>query len=172
MSEEYCKTEDESYYTENDFVGSPPTPQQRTTKIGPTSSLRTFARSVRLSTPLASIFTAPRSDIEEVQQEAGRHGLYTGTVYKPRRIKEEESQRWVVMGCDPDAVDRLVDFQRKDVAHQLELESRTTTPMPVGAMVPPINVTCNGPSMWRTSVHLVLAGSFGGLVLFYMFVYL
>ncbi|KAF9651711.1 hypothetical protein BDM02DRAFT_544805 [Thelephora ganbajun] len=175
MSEEYCKTEDESFYTENDFVGSPATPQQRTSKIGPTSSLRTFARSVRLSTPLASIFTAPRSGIEEVQQEAGRHGLYTGTVYKPRRIKEEESQRWVVMGRDPDAVDRLVDYQKKDVARQLELESRTTTPVPVlgmGAMVPPINVTCNGPSIWRTFVTFVPAGFVGAMILFYMFVYL
>jgi len=175
MSEEYCKTEDESYYTENDLVGSPPTPQQRTTRIGPTSSLRTFARNVRLSTPLASIFTAPRTDIEEVQQQAGRHGLYTGTVYKPRRIKEEESQRWVVMGCDPDAVDRLVDYQRKDVARQLELESRTTTPVPApgsGVIAPPINVTCNGPSIWRFFVNLVFAGFFGALVLFYMIVYL
>jgi len=175
MSEEYCKTEDESFYTENDFVGSPPTPQQRTSKIGPTSSLRTFARSVRLTTPLASIFTAPRSDIEEVQQEAGKHGLYTGTVYKPRKIKEEESQRWVVMGRDPDAVDRLVDYQRKDVARQLGLGSRSSTPVPVpgaGAIVPPINVTCSGPSIWRIFVTLVFASVLGALVLFYMFVYL
>ena len=175
MSEEYYKTEDESYYTENDFVGSPAPPQQRTSRIGPTSSLRSFARNVRLSTPLASIFTAPRSDIEEVQQEAGRHGMYTGSVYKPRKIKEEESQRWVVMGRDPDAVDRLVDYQRKDVARQLELGSRTTTPVPVpgaGAMAPPINVTCNGPSIWRIFVTLVFAGFFGALILFYLFVYL
>lgn len=175
LSEEYCKTEDESFYTENDLLGSPATPQQRTSKLGPTSSLRTFARSVRLSTPLASIFTAPRSGIEEVQQQAGKHGLYTGTVYKPRKIKEEESQRWVVMGCDPDAVDRLVDYQRKDVARQLELESRTATPVPVpgaGAMAPPINVACNWPSMWRIFVTLVFASFFGALVLFYMIVYL
>jgi len=172
MSEEYCKTEDESYYTENDFLGSPATPQQRTTKIGPTSSLRTFARSLRLTTPLASIFTAPRTDIEEVQQEAGRHGLYTGTVYKPRRIKEEESQRWVVMGRDPDAVDRLVDYQRKDVARQLDLESRTTTPVPgAGAMVPPINVTCNGPGIWKSFLNHIPAGVVGAMVLFYMIVY-
>ena len=174
MSEEYCKTEDESYYTENDFVGSP-APQQRTSKIGPTSSLRTFARSVRLSTPLASIFTAPRSDIEEVQQEAEKHGMYTGTVYRPRKIKEEESQRWVVMGRDPNAVDQLVDFQRKEVARRLGLESRTTTPVPVpgvGAMASPINVTCSGPSIWRIFVTLALAGFFGALILFYMIVYL
>ena len=175
MSEEYCKTEDESFYTENDFVGSPPTPQQRTSKIGPTSSLRTFARSVRLTTPLASIFTAPRTDIVEVQEEAGRHGLYAGTVYKPRKIKEEESQRWVVLGRDPEAVDRLVDYQRKDVARQLELESRNTTPVPVpaaGAMVPSINVTCGGPSIWRFFVTLVPASFLGALILFYIIVYL
>jgi len=172
MSEEYYKIEDDSYYTENDFVGSPASPLQQASKIGPTSSLRTFARNVRLSTPLASIFTAPRSDIEEVQHEAGRHGMYTGTVYKPRKIKEEESQRWVVMGRDPDAVDRLVDFQRKDVARQLDLDSRSTTPMAVGGMAPPINVTCNGPSIWRIFVTLVFAGFFGALILFYMFVYL
>jgi len=175
MSEEYYKTEDDSYYTENDLVGSPATPQQRTSKIGPASSLRTFAQSVRLSTPLASIFTAPRSNVEEVQHQAGRHGLYTGTVYKPRKIKEEESQRWVVMGRDPDAVDRLVDYQRKDVARQLGLESGTITPIPgpgPGAMVPSINVTCNGPSMWRIFVTLVFASVFGALILFYMFVYL
>lgn len=175
MSEEYCKTEDDSFYSENDFVGSPATPKQRTSKLGPANSLRTFARNVRLSTPLASIFTAPRSGVEEVQQEAGKHGLYTGTVYKPRKIKEEESQRWVVLGCDPGAVDRLVDFQRKDVARQLELESRTGTPVPVpgaGAIAPPINVTCNGPSIWKIFVTLVFAGFFGALILFYMFVYL
>ena len=170
MSEEYYKAEDESYYTENDFVGSPAAPQEH--RIGPTSSLRTFARNVRLSTPLASIFTAPRSDVEEVQHEAGRHGMYTGTVYKPKKIKVEESQRWVVMGRDPDAVDRLVDYQRKDVARQLELESRTTTPMPVGAMPRPIDVACSGPSIWRIFVTLVFAGFFGALILFYMFVYL
>jgi len=171
LSEEYCKTEDDSFYTENDLLGSPATPQQRTSKIGPTSSLRTFARSVRLSTPLASIFTAPRSGIEEVQQQAGKHGLYTGTVYKPRKIKEEESQRWVVMGCDPDAVDRLVDFQRKDVARQLELESRTTTPLPVPGMAP-ITVTCNWPSIWRIFVTFACASFFGAMMLFYMIVYL
>ena len=166
MSEEYYKTEDDTYYTENDFVGSPASPQQHTSKIGPTSSLRTFARNVRLSTPLASIFTAPRSDIEEVQHETGRRGMYTGAVYKPRKIKEEEDQRWVLMGRDPDAVDRLVDYRRK------ELDSRGTTPMPVGAMPPPINVGCNGPSIWRIFVTLVFAGFFGALILFYMFVYL
>jgi len=155
MSEEYYKTEDESYYTENDFVGSPSTPQERTSKIGPTSSLRTFARNVRLSTPLASIFTAPRSGVEEVRHEAGRHGMYTGPVYKPRKIKEEEGERWVVMGRDPDDVD-----------------SRGTTPMAVGAMAPPIDVACNGPSIWRIFVTLVFAGFFGALILFYMFVYL
>lgn len=96
--------------------------------------------------------------------------MYTGTVYKPRKIKEEESQRWVVMGRDPDSVDRIVDYQRKDVARQLE--KRTTTPVPVpgaGAMAPPI---CNGPSIWRIFVTLVFAGFFGALILFYMFVYL
>jgi len=101
--------------------------------------------------------------------------MYTGSVYKPRKIKEEESQRWVVMGRDPDAVDRLVDYQRKDVARQLELGPRTSTPMPVpgaGAMAPPINVACNGPSIWRIFVTLVFAGFFGALILFYLFVYL
>lgn len=176
LSEEYCKTEDGSFYTENDFVGSPATPRQGTSKIGPTSSLRTFTRKLRLSTPLASIFTAPRSDIEEVQQEAGKYGLYTGTVYKPRKIKEEESQRWVVMGRDPDAVDRLVDFQRKDVARRLELESRTITPVPVhaaGALAPPITVPCGeGPSMLRNFFNIALASFAGATVLFYLLVYL
>lgn len=176
LSEEYCKTEDDSFYTENDFVGSLATPRQGTSKLGPTSSLRSFTQRLRLSTPLASIFTAPRSEIEDVQQEAGRYGLYTGTVYKPRKIKEEESQRWVVMGRDPDTVDRLVDFQRKDVARQLELESRTTTPMPVpteGAAAPPITVTCgNGASSLRNFISLLFAGCLGGAVLFYMLVYL
>jgi hypothetical protein len=176
LSEDYCKTEDDSFYTENDFIGSPATPRQP--KIGPTSSLRTFARRVRLSTPLASIFTAPRSDIEEVQQEAGRHGLYSGTVYKPRKIKEEESQRWVVMGRDPDTVDRLVDFQRIEVARQLDLESRTTTPMPlfgVGAMAPPKAVWSDGPSWLGTIVSFlkIVLGSFvGAVILFYMLIYL
>jgi len=101
--------------------------------------------------------------------------MYTGTVYKPRKIKEEESQRWVVMGRDPEAVDRLVDYQRKDVARQLGLESRTTTPVPVpgaAAMGPPMNVTCNGPSIWRIFVTLVFASFFGALILFYIFVWL
>ena len=165
MSEEYFKTEDESYYAENDFVGSPATPKQRTSKIGPTSSLRTFAQHVRLSTPLASIFTAPRSDVEEVQQEAGKHGLYAGTIYKPRKIKEEESQRWVVMGCDPDAVDRLVDCKRKEVARELGLGSQGTTP------VPPINVACAGSSVLKDIATLVVATVLGGIILFYIFVY-
>lgn len=175
LSEEYCKTEDDSFYTENDYLGSPGAPTQHASKLGPTSSLRTFTRKLRLSTPLASIFTAPRSDIEEVQEEAGKHGLYTGTVYKPRKIKEEESQRWVVMGRDPDAVDRLVEFQKKDVARQLELESRTSTPMPMpgaGAIAPQITVTCsNGSSTLRNFVHLLLGGFLGALILLYMLVY-
>lgn len=172
MSEEECKTEDESFYTENDFVGSPATPRQRTSKLGPTNSLSAFAR--KLSAPLASIFTVRRSDIEEVQQEAGRHGLYAGTVYKPKKIKEEESQRWVVLGRDPDTVDRLVDYQRKDVARQLELESRATTPVPMpgaGVTVPPINVTCNGPSIPRLIASYVPTVVVGGFILFYMLVY-
>jgi hypothetical protein len=172
LSEEYCKTEDDSFYTEYDFAGSPAPPRHGPSKLGPASSLRTFARGLRLNTPLASIFTAPRPDIEEVQQEAGRYGLYTGTVYKPRKVKEEESQRWVVMGRDPDTVDRLVDFQRKDVVRQLELESRTTTPLPVpasGAMAPPI---CgDGSSAFRNFVNLVLGGFLGAVILYYTLVY-
>jgi len=175
LSEEYyCKTEDDSFYTENDFIGSPATPQHHASKLGPASSLRTFTRKLRLSTPLASIFTAPRSEIVEVQQEAGRHGLYTGTVYKPRQIKEEESQRWVVMGRDPDTVDRLVDFQRKDVARQLGLESQTSTPVPVpGAIAirPSMNVVSDGPSRWRNFFDYVLAGVVGAMILFYMLIY-
>ena len=173
LSEEYCKTEDDSFYTENEFSGLSDTPRSGTSKLGPSSSLRRFTRKLRLSTPLASIFTAPRSDIEEVQQEAGRYGLYSGTVYKPRKVKEEESQRWVVMGRDPDAVDRLVDFQRKDVVRQLELESRTTTPLPVpAASTAPPPVTCgNGSSTLRSFINVVLGGFFGALFLFYMLVY-
>lgn len=177
LSEEYCKTEDDSFYTESGFGSSPVTPQHRTSKIGPTSSLRTFARHVRLSTPLASIFTAPRSEIEEVEYEAGRHGLYTGTVYKPRKIKEEESQRWVVMGCDPDAVDRVADCQRKEVARQLILDSRAATPMPVpraGTMAPSIAVPYNGgngSSILRNILILVIAGFLGALLLHGMLIY-
>jgi hypothetical protein len=157
--EEYHKTQDESYYTENDPVESPAPPKQRTpSKIGPTSSFRTIAQ--RLGVPLASIFTAPKSDIEKVQQEAGKHGLYTGTVYKPRRITEEESQRWVVMGRDPETVDQLVDYQKKDVARQLglEVESPTTTSVP--APTPPVTVTCNGPSIWKIIAAFVFAAPF------------
>ena len=180
LSEEYsCKTEDDSFYSENDFVGSPAAPRQGTSKIGPTSSLRTFTEKLRLSTPLASIFTAPRSEIEEVQHEAGIRGLYTGTIYKPRKIKEEESQRWVVMGRDPVAVDRLVDFQRKDVARQLQLESRTTTPMPVptvGAMPLPPQITvtsCDNGSSWlKNFFNFVIGGFVGALILHYMLIYL
>ena len=175
LSEEYCKTEDDSFYTENEYVGSPAAPRQGTSKIGPTSSLHTFTRKFRLSTPLASIFTAPRSDIEEVQHEAGRYGLYAGTVYKPRKVKEEESQRWVVMGRDPDTVDRLVDFQRMTVARELELESRTATPMPVpatGAMAPPITVPCgDGTSVLWNFINFALAGFVGAIVFFYMLIY-
>ena len=75
----------------------------------------------------------------------------------------------------PISVDRLVDYQRKDVARQLGLESRTSTPVPVpgaGAIAPPINVTCSGPGLWRIFVTLVLAGFLGAMVLFYMVVYL
>ena len=170
--EEYHKTQDESFYTDDDFVGSPAPPQQRTSKLRPTSSIRNLAQ--RLGAPLASIFTAPKSDIEEVQQEAGRHGLYTGTVYKPRKIKEEESQRWMVLGRDPEAVDQLVDCKRKDVARQLELESRTSTPVPVagaGATAPPIHVTCKGLGFWRVLAALTPAGFVGAMILFYMVVY-
>jgi len=173
LSEEYCKTEDDSFYTENGFTGSPGPSRPGISKIGPTSSLLTFTQKFRLSTPLASIFTAPRSDIDEVQQEAGRYGMYTGVVYKPRKIKEEESQRWVVMGRDPETVDRLVDFQRKDVARQLEPESRTSTPNPVpasGARVPPI--ACGGgPSMLRNFITFALASFLGAFILFYLLVY-
>jgi len=170
LSEDYCKTEGDSLYTENEFVGSPTALKQGNTKTGSKSSIRTLARKLRLSTPLASIFTAPRSDIEEVQQEAGRYGLYTGTVYKPRKIKEEESQRWVVMGRDPDTVDRLVDFQRKDVARQLELESRTSTPMP-GTMTPPITVPyANGSSKLGDFISCLLASTVGAALFYFMLV--
>ena len=110
----------------------------------------------------------------EVQQEAGRHGLYTGMVYKPRQMKEEESQRWVVMGRDPETVDRLVDFQRKDVARQLGLGSQSSTPVPVPraiAIRPSMNVVSDGPSRWRNFFDYVLAGVVGALILFYMLIY-
>lgn len=78
----------------------------------------------------------------------------------------------MVMGRDPDTVDRLVDFQRKTVVRQLELESRTTTPLPVpasGATAPPM---CgNGSSMIRNFVNFVLGGFLGALILLYMLVY-
>jgi hypothetical protein len=98
-------------------------------------------------------------------------------VYKPRQIKEEESQRWVVMGTDPNAVDRLVDFQRMDIARQLELESRTTTPVPVPrpAIAPPIVVSCDpdssGSSLFKGFVNNVFAAFVGAVILFYMMVY-
>ena len=171
MNEDY-KMEDESFDTQDDTFGFPAPPQQRTSKVGPTSSFGTFTRTVGLNTPVASIFTAPRSHIEEVQQEAGRHGLYTGTVYKPRKIKEEESQRWVVLGQDPDAVDRLVDYQKKDVARQLKLESRTTAPVPADATTPKINVTCKGPGIRGMFFPLLSAVLLGGTIIFYMLVYL
>ena len=172
MNEGYRKTQDESFYTEDDFVESPAPPQQRAPKLRPTSSIRNLAQ--RLGAPLASIFTAPKSDIEEVQQEAGKHGLYTGTVYKPRKVKEEESQRWMILGRDPDAVDQLVDCKRKDVARQLELESRTTTPVPVAgasAATTPIHVTCKGLGFWRVLAALTPAGFIGATIIFYMLVY-
>jgi len=171
MSEEHYKTEDESFDTENDFAGSPAPPKQRTSKIRPPSPARNIGQ--RLGAPLASIFTAAKSDIEEVQQEAGRHGLYTGTVYKPRKIQEEESQRWMVMGRDPEAVDQLVDCKRKDVARQLDLETRTTTPVPVaGAAAPPINVICKGPSFRRAFFSYIPAGFVVAVIFFSMLVYL
>jgi len=99
-------------------------------------------------------------------------------VYKPRKIKEEESQRWVVMGTDPNAVDRLVDFQRMDIARQLELESRTTTPVPVprpATIAPPIAVSCDpdssGSSLLKGFVNSVFAAFVGAVILFYMIVY-
>jgi len=172
INEEYSKTQDESFYTEDGSTGSPAPPQQHAPKLKPTSSIRNLAQ--RLGAPLASIFTAPKSDIEEVQQEAGRHGLYTGTVYKPRKVKEEESQRWMILGRDPEAVDQLVDCKRKDVARQLELESRTTTPDPVagaGATAVPIHVTCKGLGFWRVLAALTPAGFVGAMMLFYMLAY-
>lgn len=172
VNKEYHKTQDESFYTDDDLVGSPVPPQQRAPKLRPTSSIRNLAQ--RLGAPLASIFTAAKSDIEEVQQEAGRHGLYTGTVYKPRKIKEEESQRWMIMGRDPETVDQLVDCKRKDVARQLELESRTTTPVSVagtGAAASPIHVTCKGWGFWKVLAALTPAGFIGATILFYMMVY-
>ncbi|KAF9782216.1 hypothetical protein BJ322DRAFT_1074873 [Thelephora terrestris] len=175
LSEEYyCKTEDDSFYTENEFVGSPDASQHHASKLGPASSLRTFTRKLRLSTPLASIFTAPRSEIEGVQQEAGRHGLYAGTVYKPRKIKEEESQRWLVLGRDPNTVDRLVDCQRTHVARQLGLETQAIAPAPVPgaiAMPPSMVVLSEGPSWWRRIVDALFWGSVGALILFYILVY-
>ena len=169
-----CKTEDESDYTEKAFVESPALPQQCTSRIEPTNSFSTFVRGVRLSRPLASIFTIPKSDIEEVQREAVKHGLYTGMVYKPRKIKEEESQRWIVLGGDPDAVDRMVDCQRKDVARQLKLESPIAAPVPAfraDTVAAPINVICGGPSSWRMFVVLLSTIIIGGTMLFYMYVY-
>ena len=165
----YYKTEDESYYTKKDPVDPPAPPQRRASRIEPTSSFNTFIQGVGLNTPLASLFTAPKSDIDEVQEEAGKHGLYTGTVYKPRKIKEEESQRWVVLGRDSDAVDRLVDFQRMDVARQLELESPTTTTVPTTAQ--PVNVVCSGLGIWRMFIAFLPAVIIGGVTLFYMYVY-
>lgn len=99
--------------------------------------------------------------------------MYTGVVYKLRKIKEEESQRWVVVGRDPETVDRLVDFQRKDVARQLEPESRTSTPNPVpasGARAPPM--ACGGgSSMLRNFITFALASFLGAFILFYLLVY-
>ena len=169
-----CKTEDESDYTEKAFVESPALPQQCTSRIEPTNSFSTFVRGVRLSTPLASIFTIPKSDIEEIQQEAVKHGLYTDMVYKPRKIKAEESQRWIVLGGDPHVVDRMVDCQRKDVARQLKLESSIAAPAPVlraDTVAAPINVICDGPSSWRMFVVLLSTIIIGGTMLFYMYAY-
>ena len=118
LSEEYYKTEEDSFYTGNEYVGSPATPQQRTSEIGFKSAFRTFARHVRSSTPLAGIFN------------------------------EEESQRWVVMGRDLDAVDRLVDSQRQDAVRQLDMR--------------------------RTFVNLgyfLIASFLGAVILFYMLIF-
>jgi hypothetical protein len=84
--------------------------------------------------------------------------LFSGAVYKPRGIKEEESERWVVMGPDPNAVDRLLDCQQKEV-EQLLLKRR----MPGGEEDEEGAVKrVYGVGFFQ----LIMAGAIGGFVVF------
>jgi len=90
-------------------------------------------------------------------------GLFSGTVYKPPGIKEEGSQRWVVMGSDADAVDRLLDYQQQDMTRQLRSKSKVP-----GELVEVEQTGVAGHGLGF--MHVVLAGAIGGFVVFYCLV--
>jgi len=126
-----------------------------------TSSFLTFTHAFGLDKPLASLFVSPKSRVNTVRRLAGEQGMFSGAVYKPRTIKEEESERWVVMGADAAAVDRVLDSQRKEVDRQLHLECR----MPGGGTQILLEKEKNGQRVGI--LQFILASAIGGFVVFY-----
>jgi hypothetical protein len=91
--------------------------------------------------------------------------MFSGTVYKPRRVKEEESERYFVMGSDPYAVDRVLEYQQQDVARQLRLQNQVPGEM--------IEKECMVVKKRGAGFgHVVLAGAVGGFIVFYCLVHL
>jgi hypothetical protein len=133
-----------------------------TIPLPPSSSFHSFIHSFGLDRPLASLFVSPKSRANAVQRHAGEMGLFSGAVYKPPRIKEEESERWVVMGPDPGAVDRLLDSQKKEAERQFRLGRR----MPGGGTQIEEKVAEHG-KHWAGFLQLTMASALGGLVVFF-----
>lgn len=97
--------------------------------------------------------------MDPVQKRAGEMGLFSGTVHKPRMLKEEKSEHYVVMGRDADAVDKLLELQERNVARKLHLP---------GEMGTAVQERSRGFGVFQ----VILAGAVGGFAMYYCLIML
>lgn len=156
------------------------------------SSLRrTFTNILRNSRPVASLFSAPRDEVDAITQEARQNGLFTGLIHRPRPsiVKQEPppsppsastgrragglertTSWWVVLGHSAEAVGHLLDMQDRSqmatvTAHlppSRDMMRQTDSPVTVGAY--PVDVQ----SIRNSYLDIILGGMVGGFIMFYL----
>lgn len=134
-------------------------PTPTSSRLSRTNTFLTFTRSLKLDKPLASMFALTGSQVDPVQKRAGEMGLFSGTVHKPKMLKEEQSEHYLVMGRDASAVDKLLEYQERDLARQLRFP---------GDMETPVKERSRGLGFFQ----VVFAGAVGGFAMYYCLIML
>ena len=142
-----------------------PGPSSIDSSVSSTGLRRTFTNLLRNSRPVASLFSTPRDELDDIAHEARRHGLHTGLIHRPRPppVKEESTVRgpgavprgaglerasswWLVLGHSGEAVMHLMDLQ--DRGTRAKYGSSLNVPAEAAAMSPtPARMTDADPAV-------------------------
>lgn len=159
------------------YPATSPVPSSSQESVTSSSSTirRTFTSLLCNSSPVASLFSPPREELDSISREARRNGLYTGLIHRPRQpepVKQEggglqrASSWWLILGHSAEAVTHLLEMQDTATMARASNESRTAhimdSPVPVGSY--PVDVM----SIRNSTLDIVFASMMGGLIVFYL----